>query len=84
MDLEISFDGKVLCTPIYIKMDAHDQLLLAEGVCSQLGIIEYHKNVQPGKKVETDVVKGQSQREVAQMLSMKQVKILKETTIPAG
>ena len=23
IDLEISFDGKVLCTPIYIKMDAH-------------------------------------------------------------
>ena len=34
MDLEISFDGKVLRTPIYIKMDAHNQLLLAEGVCS--------------------------------------------------
>ena len=45
MDLEIIFDGKVLCSPIYIKMDAHEQLLLSEGVCSQLGIVEYHQNV---------------------------------------
>jgi len=37
MDLQVAFDGKVLVTPIYIKMDAHDQLLLSEGVCSQLG-----------------------------------------------
>ena len=28
MDLQITFDGKMLVTPIYIKMDAHDQLLL--------------------------------------------------------
>jgi len=34
MDLEIGFDEKVVKTPIYIKMDAHDQLLLSEGVCS--------------------------------------------------
>ena len=26
-------------------MDAHDQMLLSEGVCSQLGILKYHKNV---------------------------------------
>jgi len=54
MNLQISFDGKVLCTPIYIKIDAHDQLLLAEGVCSQLGIIEYHNYVWPGKKLQED------------------------------
>ena len=32
MDIEISFDGKMLVTLVYIKMDAHDQLLLSEGV----------------------------------------------------
>ena len=37
---------------VYIKMDAHDQLLLAEGVCSQLGIVEYHKDVWPGRKLD--------------------------------
>ena len=56
MDLEVTFDGKMLVTPIYIKMDAHDQLLLSEGVCSQLGILEYHKNVWPGCKLVSDVV----------------------------
>ena len=60
MDLEISFDGKMLVTPIYIKMDAHDQLLLSEGVCSQLGILEYHKNVWPGRELVTDVTSGET------------------------
>jgi len=50
------FDGKMLVTPIYIKMDAHDQLLLSEGVCSQLGILEYHKNVWQGCELVSDVV----------------------------
>ena len=32
-------------TPVYIKMDAPDQLLLSEGVCQQLGIVSYHRDV---------------------------------------
>ena len=39
IDLDISFDGCTMCTPVYIKMDAKDQLLLSEGVCNQLYII---------------------------------------------
>ena len=46
MDLDVGFNGKVMNTPIYIKMDAHDQLLLSEGVCRQLGIISYHSEVE--------------------------------------
>lgn len=46
MDLEIAFDEKVMVTPVYIKMDAHDQLLLSEGVCRQLGILQYHPQVE--------------------------------------
>jgi len=46
MDLDISFDGKTMCTPVYIKMDAVDQLLLAEGVCRQLGVVSYHPDVE--------------------------------------
>ena len=34
-----------MCTPVYIKMDAKDQLLLSEGVCNQLHIITYHSTV---------------------------------------
>jgi len=46
MNLDINFEGKTMRTPIYIKMDAHDQLLLSEGVCRQLGIISYHEKVE--------------------------------------
>ena len=51
MKLDITFDGKTMCTPVYIKIDAQEQLLLSEGVCRQLGIICYHPDVKPrGKK----------------------------------
>ena len=46
MDLDISLDGKTMCTPTYIKMDAREQLLLSEGVCRQLNILTYHADVQ--------------------------------------
>ena len=46
MDLDITFGDKIMCTPVYIKMDAHDPLLLSEGVCSQLGIVSYHPDVE--------------------------------------
>lgn len=39
----------VIKTMVYIKMDAHDQLLLSEGVCRQLGVISYHPNVEMSK-----------------------------------
>ena len=47
MDLDITFNGKTMCTPVYIKTDAHEQLLLSEGVCRQLGILQYHSEVEP-------------------------------------
>ena len=49
MDLNISFGDKTMQTPVYIKMNAHDQLLLSEGVCRQLGIISYHPDVRAAK-----------------------------------
>ena len=45
MELDIEFDDKTLRTVVYIKMDAHDQLLLSEGVCRQLEIVTYHPEV---------------------------------------
>ena len=45
MDLNVAFGERTMVTPIYIKMDAHDQLLLSEGVCRQLEIIRYHPEV---------------------------------------
>ena len=46
MDLSIEFGDKTIITPVYVKMDAHDQLLLSEGVCRQLEIVKYHPDVQ--------------------------------------
>lgn len=39
MDLDSSLKGKTRNTPVYIKMDAADQLLLSEGVCRDLGVV---------------------------------------------
>ena len=32
-------------TPVYLEMNAHDDLLLLEGLCQQLGIVSYHLKV---------------------------------------
>ena len=44
IDLDVAFEDKMLRTSIYVKTDAHDQLLLLEGVCRQL--VTYHENVE--------------------------------------
>ena len=44
--LDITFGGYTMSTPVYIKMDAEEQLLLSEGVCRQLGIVSYHPQVE--------------------------------------
>ena len=46
MELTISFKSKMISTPVYIKMDAADQLLLSEGLCRQLGVVTYDKDVE--------------------------------------
>ena len=45
LDLDVTFEQQVMRTPIYLKMDAHDDLLLSEGLCRQLGIVSYHPKV---------------------------------------
>ena len=54
MDLDISFEGSTMRTPIYIKMDAPEPLLLSEGVCRQLGVLSYHPAVLGGLGVSPD------------------------------
>ena len=54
VDLEIEFDRKALKTPVYVKMDSPDPLLLSEGVCRQLGIIVYHDDVFPIVRVDSN------------------------------
>ena len=50
MDLDVSFDVITMNTPVYIKLDAPEQLLLLEGVCRQLGIISYHSDILVNQK----------------------------------
>ena len=55
IDLDITFNGVTMKTPIYIRATASEQLLLGEGVCRQLRIISYHPDVsdRKGKKWHT-------------------------------
>ena len=46
MELDVAFGEKMMHMPVYIKMDAHEQLLLSEGVCRQLEIPTYHPDVE--------------------------------------
>ena len=39
LDLDITFGDTTMNTPIYLKMDAKQDLLLSEGVCRQFGIV---------------------------------------------
>ena len=66
MDLDIAFGDHTMKTPVYIKMDAHDQLLLSEGVCRQLEILHYHPSVERwrgGKRKLTQQQTGSSSLE---------------------
>ena len=55
------FDGKTMCTPVYVKMDSPDPLLLSEGMCRQLGIVTYNPKVEmKGERGQTTGEKGAS------------------------
>ena len=45
LDLDINFNDKTMNTAVYLKMDAHDDLLLSGGVCHHLGIVAYQPSV---------------------------------------
>ena len=40
IEIDIEFQDKAMATPIYVKMDAPEELL-SEGVCQQLSINSY-------------------------------------------
>ena len=46
IEVDIEFQDRTMKTPVYVKMDAPEELLLSEGVCRQLNIISYHPEVQ--------------------------------------
>ena len=84
MDLDAAFSDKTMKTPIYIKMDAYDQLLLSEGMCRQLGIISYHPDVQAGpseKSQSTRTTREFKSENVATVLTLR-VLLLQSVHLP--
>ena len=63
MDLDVSFGDRCMRTPVYIKMNAPDQLLLSEGVCRQLGIVKYHEDVQKWRGGRKPAVKAETPKD---------------------
>ena len=43
--MNISCNDRTMKTAIYVKMNAPEKLLLSEGVCCQLHILNYHPDV---------------------------------------
>ena len=64
LDLDVEFDGKCLCTPVYVRKKSADPLLLSEGVCRQLGIIQYHPDVCTVKQLTKNPQVAQCQPQV--------------------
>ena len=88
MDLELAFGDKTIVTPVYLKMDAADQLLLSEGVCSQLGIVSYDANVKlsvatsnPSSSKSEDA-EGPVEENKQVVIPMVRVRLLHALTIP--
>lgn len=79
LQLDISFGDKTMQTCVYVKVDTHDQLLLSEGVCRQLGVLAYHPDVKP-KKIHPQ--KEEASAEVATVSSIR-VCLLQSVRIPA-
>ena len=79
MDMDISFDGQAMRTPVYLKMNAHDPLLLSEGVCCQLGILKYHPDGKP--QGETGLKKSCLESTTEAVIPIVQVQLIKSTKI---
>ena len=69
-----------MTTPVYVKMNAKEQLLLSEGVCRQLGILSYHPNVKPRKVTKGD----QPSAEGTACVPTVRVKLMQSTRLPAN
>lgn len=76
MDLDVTFKNVTMRTLVYIKMDAHDQLLLSEGVCWQLGILSYHNKVEKWRKGSQQRTSSQAVQSNAKVPTVK-VKLLR-------
>ena len=65
IDMEVSFDEKVITTTVYIKLVASDQLLLSEKVCHLLGIVNYHPSVKSSQPIVNVICNEQCKESVS-------------------
>ena len=84
LELDITFDNHTMRTPVYIKMDAREPLLLSEGVCHQLGIIKYHPSVGASPPSKTESVPSDAHVPAVRVKLILSVRIppMKSTVIP--
>ena len=54
IDWHISFGKRRICTTVYVKLVAPEQLLLSESICCELGIVSYHPSVQSVLECHSD------------------------------
>ena len=76
VDLDITFQGRSMSTPIYVKMDAKEQRLLSEGVYRQLGIVSYRDVVTPGQSGEAEKSEVSVQTVRVQLVQMVKLKLV--------
>ena len=81
MDLEVIFGKRVITTPVYLKMEAHDPLLLSEGVCRQLGIISYHTEVRCSRKISVAGPSWEAVVPVVKVQLIQSAKILPQQSV---
>ena len=81
IEIDITFQDKTMITPVYVKMDAKEQLLLSEGVCRQLGVITYHPDVNPCAKSSGG---GQTSLKDAACIPTVRVKLVQSTYLPSN
>ena len=74
--MDISFGDRTMNTTVYVKMDAPEQLLLGEGVCRQLGIVSYHKDVTPSTESGAQVPQSSASVPIVR------VQLMSSLTIP--
>ena len=68
-------------TPVYVKMDTPEQLLLPEGVCRQLGIITYHTKLEPVERANKPTLTSKTAKEGVCMVPTMRVRLVKDVRI---
>ena len=81
MDLEVIFGERAITTPVYINMEAHDPLLLSEGVCCQLGIISYHPEVRWSRKISVADPSREAVVPMVKVQLMESAKVLPQQSV---